>query len=494
MGITKVIPTYNTKSLLKYLEEVKYEDRVRNVGYFSVGVNTTNPYQSFKTLLANKGKLNRIRLRNDQERVYEGQHIITSFTQEELNPEREEDIEKARKIMQDLMMDDYHKYGAVSVGYLQNDNGFLHFHRLYPTVAKDGKALRGEVYNFYHCAHKLDNMMEKHGVNQSILTMKERAEGYSKGDKLEGPIKNNRNEIKAYIAGVIDEGLKDVNINNEDKFKEYLESKDISLNKRKRVGDSRDAGYDIYDWTYEYHYVDKGPKLKDKSMKVRAKQITDENSQNIYTPDPIAERLALNLKEFNRIAEENRKKREEEDKKKEKFNTSTVEMINTKKILADLKKRQRAIIRGSETTSSRFKKRENEVEAKEEVKPIEDPKPKEELKVKNEINVEVSKPSVIEDSKDKNGNGIDEYHEYVVNKRVSEIEELSKLDEDEVVTEEDLIEEARKEEPKTTKVKADLNRKSPFKKTYTKSQFNDLMRLGAELNAQLEEKDDGYGY
>ncbi|WP_416335409.1 hypothetical protein ACKRLN_08930 (plasmid) [Anaerococcus sp. DFU013_CI05] len=564
MGITKVIPTYSTKSLLNYLEEVKYEDHVRNVGYFSVGVNTTNPYQNFKTLLADKGKLNRIRQRKGQERVYEGQHIITSFTHEELNPEREEDVEKARQIMQDLMMDDYHKYGAVSVGYLQNDNGFLHFHRLYPTVAKDGKALRGEVYNFYHCAYKLDNMMEKHGVNQSILTMEER---YGPGgvDKdrgeLKGPRKNNRNEIKAYIAGVIDEGLKDVNINSEEKYVEYLESKDISLNKRKRVGDSKEAGYDIYDWTYEYHYVDKGPKLKDKSMKVRARQITDKNGENIYTPDNISNILKENLRmhekalkarqalidQQNKInmqmeevqkkraeaEEEGRKKREEAQKKRaekraeaeeakkqgskkrelkaykdytkdelfkltdEEFKAVTSGLSGMEYMSLDFERRQKAML--NDLSSSRFKKNSNEVKANEEPRPIEEIKAKDEVKPKEEVKVEDKiKPKesyVVEDSKDKDGNGVDDYHEFLVNKRVSEIEELSNLDEDEIITEEDLIEEAIKEKPKTTHVKADLNRKSPKRKSPpTRSELNDFMRRGAELNAQLDEKDDGYGY
>lgn len=419
MGITKVISAYNTKRLLNYLEEVKYEDHIRNVGYFAVGVNPIDPYENFKTMLADKGKLNRLRVRNGQEKVYEGQHIITSFTREELNPNREEDIEKAREIMQDLMMDDYHNYGAVSVGYLQNDNGFLHFHRLYPTVSKDGKALRGEVYNFYHCAYKLDNAMEKYGVNQSILTMKERAEGYVKDDRkvLTGPKKNNRNEIKAYIAELIDEGLKDVNINTEDKFKEYLESKDISLNKRKRVGDSRKAGYDIYDWTYEYHYVDKGPKLKDKSMKVRAKQITDENGENIYNPDPITERLALNLKEFNRIAEENRKKREEEAKIKELSLEEKLEQIT-------LNHRR---VYNPETEKEEYL-------AKEEARKAETRRKENYAKIKAEAEAKFKKtsekPINNEKAIDKDGNGVEDYHEALVNKRVKEIEDLDRKPEE----------------------------------------------------------------
>ena len=330
--------------------------------------------------------------------------------------------------------------------------------------------------------------MEKYGVNQSLPTMKERVEGYDKGEKLEGPKKNNRNEIKAYIAGVIDEGLKDININSEEKYVEYLASKDISLNKRKRVGDSRKAGYDIYDWTYEYHYVDKGPKLKDKSMKVRARQITDENGENIYTPDPVSQKLKDNLIQFNKIAEENRRRREEEAKRKDEEIRKKLEDKNKKfeeryrKLFEDQKAKMKA-------ESARFAE-QWDIEGQ--LARIRD---ENKSKIEEKSKIEPTEPVSVEDSKDKDGNGVDDYHEFIVNKRVSEIEELSNLDEDQVVTEEDLIEEARKEKPKTTHVKADLNRKSPKRKRpSSNNRFAELMRLGNELNAQLEEKDDGYEY
>lgn len=478
MGITKILSTTSCKRVIEYLEKTKYEDAVRNVGFCSIGINSMDPYSSFSRMLSSKDKLNESRRRKGKEEVAEAKHIITSFAIDELRPDRQGDVEKAQKIMRELMLNDYNEYGAASVGYLQTDNGFIHFHRLYPTVTVNGKGLKGDIYNFYHCAHKLDNAMEKYGVNQSLPTMKERAEGYDKGEKLEGPRKNNRNEIKAYIAGVIDEGLKDVNINSEEKYVEYLESKDISLNKRKRVGDSRKAGYDIYDWTYEYHYVDKGPKLKDKSMKVRAKQITDENGENIYTPDPVSEKLKDNLIQFNKIAEENRKKREEEAKRKDEEIKRKIEDKNKKfeeryrKLFEDQKAKMKA-------ESARFAKQwdiEGELAR---------------IRAENKAKIQKEDKEVI----DKDGNGVDDYHETLVNKRVSEIEELSNLDEDQVVTEEDLIEEARKEKPKTTHVKADLNRKSPKRKSPpTRSELNDFMRRGAELNAQLDEKDDGYEY
>lgn len=552
MGITKVLATVKSRDLIKYLEDPKYEDRVRNVATFAIGINGVDPKDSFDEILLSKNKLNRVRSLSGQERVNEGRHIITSFSLDELNPEREEDIEKARLIMKELMLNDYNEYGAASLGYLQTDNGFLHFHRLYPTVTIDGKGLKGDIYNFYHCAYKLDNAMKKYGVNQSILTMEER---YGPGgvDKdrgeLKGPRKNNRNEIKAYIAGVIDEGLKDININSEEKYVKYLESKDISLNKRKRVGDSRKAGYDIYDWTYEYHYVDKGPKLKDKSMKVRARQITDKNGENIYTPDNVSNILKENLrmheealkarqalidqqnkinmqmeeaqKKRDEAEEEGRKKREEAQKKRaekraeaeeakkqeskkrelkaykdytkdelfkltdEEFKAVTSDLSGMEYMSLDFERRQKAML--NDLSSSRFKNNSNEVKANEEPRPIEEIKAKDEIKPKESY--------VVEDSKDKDGNGVDDYHEALVNKRVSEIEELSNLDEDAIITEEDLIEEAIKEKPKTTHVKADLNRKSPKRKSPpTRSELNDFMRRGAELNAQLDEKDDGYGY
>lgn len=508
MGITKVLASKSSKRVIDYLENPKYDDRVRNVGFFSIGIGASSPYRDISSLLASRGKLNRTRRLEDKEAVNEIQHIITSFALDELDPDNEDDIKKAQQIMQELMVNDYKEYGAASLGYLQNDNGFLHFHRVYPTVTIDGKGLKGDVYNFYHCAYKLDNAMEKYGVNQSILTMKEKAEGYTKGEKLEGPRKNNRNEIKAYIAGVIDEGLKDVNINSEEKYVEYLESKDISLNKRKRVGDSRKAGYDIYDWTYEYHYVDKGPKLKDKSMKVRAKQITDENGENIYTPDPVSQRLKNNLLEFNKIAEENRRKREDEARRKaeeaKERKLKTYDDYTKDELLEMSDEEYESVKPGKHLTEYGLTKIErkyrNQIKNKDdnraegtkaaEVKPIEETKPK----IEEDVKIEATEPEVVEDNKDKDGNGVDDYHEYVVNKRVSEIEELSKFDEDEIITEEDLIEEARKEKPKTTKVKADLNRKSPFKKTYTKSEFENFKRLGDELNAQLDDKDDDYGY
>lgn len=489
MGITKILSTTSCKRVIEYLEKTKYEDAVRNVGFCSIGINSMDPYSSFSRMLSSKGKLNESRRRKGKEEVAEAKHIITSFAIDELRPDRQGDIEKAQEIMRELMLNDFNEYGAASVGYLQTDNGFIHFHRLYPTVTIDGKGLKGDIYNFYHCAHKLDNAMEKYGVNQSLPTMKERAEGYDKGEKLEGPKKNNRNEIKAYIAGVIDEGLKDININSEDKFKEYLESKDISLNKRKRVGDSRKAGYDIYDWTYEYHYVDKGPKLKDKSMKVRAKQITDENGENIYTPDPVSEKLKDNLIQFNKIAEENRRKREEEAKRKDEENKrKKLEDKNKKfeeryrKLFEDQKAKMKA-------ESARFAE-QWDIEGQ--LARIRD---ENKSKIEEKSKIEPTEPVSVEDSKDKDGNGVDDYHEFIVNKRVSEIEELSKLDEDEIITEEDLIEEAIKEKPKTTNVKADLNRKSPKRKSPpTRSELNDFMRRGAELNAQLEEKDDDYEY
>lgn len=508
MGITKILSTTSCKRVIEYLEKTKYEDAVRNVGFCSIGINSMDPYSSFSRMLSSKGKLNESRRRKGKEEVAEAKHIITSFAIDELRPDRQGDVEKAQEIMRELMLNDYNEYGAASVGYLQTDNGFIHFHRLYPTVTVNGKGLKGDIYNFYHCAHKLDNAMEKYGINQSLPTMKERVEGYDKSENLEGPRKNNRNEIKAYIAGVIDEGLKDININSEEKYVEYLESKDISLNKRKRVGDSRKAGYDIYDWTYEYHYVDKGPKLKDKSMKVRAKQITDENGENIYTPDPVSQRLKNNLLEFNKIAEENRRKREDEARRKaeeaKERKLKTYDDYTKDELLEMSDEEYESVKPGKHLTEYGLTKIErkyrNQIKNKDdnraegtkaaEVKPIEETKPK----IEEDVKIEPTESEVVEDSKDKDGNGVDEYHEYVVNKRVSEIEELSKFDEDEIITEEDLIEEARKEKPKTTKVKADLNRKSPFKKTYTKSEFENFKRLGDELNAQLDDKDDDYGY
>lgn len=449
MGITKILSTTSCKRVIEYLEKTKYEDKVRNVGFSSIGINSMDPYSSFSRLLSSKDKLNESRRRKGKKEVQEAKHIINSFALDELDPSNEEDIEKAKNIMRELMINDYKDYGAASIGYLQTDNGFLHFHRLYPTVTVDGKGLKGDIYNFYHCAHKLDNAMEKYGVNQSILTMKERAEGYSKDDRkvLTGPIKNNRNEIKSYIAEVIDEGLKDVKINSENKFKEYLESKDISLNKRKRVGDSRKAGYDIYDWTYEYHYVDKGPKLKDKSMKVRAKQITDENGEMVYNPDPIAERLALNLKEFNRTAEENRKKREEESKKELSLE-ERLEQISQKyrrvynpetgedKMFNDLSKAEKEEYfskeearrqKAKEDVASVFIRPEPSIlysyersKNKEVVNLKEEVQSKETLKAEEANNEEIL---------DKDGNGIEDYHEALVNKRVKEIEDLDRVEE-----------------------------------------------------------------
>jgi hypothetical protein len=435
MGITKILSTTSCKRVIEYLEKTKYEDAVRNVGFSSVGINAMDPYSSFSRLLSSKDKLNESRRREGKKEVQEAKHIINSFALDELDPSNEEDIEKAKNIMRELMLNDYKEYGAASVGYLQTDNGFIHFHRLYPTVTIDGKGLKGDIYNFYHCAHKLDNAMEKYGVNQSILTMKERAEGYVKDGRevLTGPKKNSRNEIKAYIAEVIDEGLKDVNINSEDKFKEYLESKDISLNKRKRVGDSREAGFDIYDWTYEYHYVDKGPKLKDKSMKVRAKQITDENGEMVYNPDPIAERLALNLKEFNRVAEENRKKREEESKKELSLE-ERLEQIGLKyrrvynpetgedKMFKDLSKAEKEeVINPHQEDLAR---RKAAIDAK-----IKEDRDGMKAEVEARKQKEAEEPINNEEILDKDGNGIADYHEELVNKRVKEIEALDSVEE-----------------------------------------------------------------
>ncbi len=435
MGITKILSTTSCKRVIEYLEKTKYEDAVRNVGFSSVGINAMDPYSSFSRLLSSKDKLNESRRREGKKEVQEAKHIINSFALDELDPSNEEDIEKAKNIMRELMINDYKDYGAASIGYLQTDNGFLHFHRLYPTVTVNGKGLKGDIYNFYHCAHKLDNAMEKYGVNQSILTMKERAEGYVKDDNevLTGPKKNNRNEIKSYIAEVIDEGIKDVNINSEDKFKEYLESKDISLNKRKRVGDSREAGYDIYDWTYEYHYVDKGPKLKNKSMKVRAKQITDENGEMVYNPDPIAERLALNLKEFNRIAEENRKKREEESKKELSLE-ERLEQIGQKyrrvynpetgedKMFKDLSKAEKEEVINPHQEDLARRKAAIDAKMKEDRDRM---KPKEDVRSQKEA----QKPIINEEILDKDGNGIADYHEELVNNRVKEIEALDSVEE-----------------------------------------------------------------
>lgn len=439
MGITKILSTTSCKRVIEYLEKTKYEDAVRNVGFSSVGINAMDPYSSFSRLLSSKDKLNESRRREGKKEVQEAKHIINSFALDELDPSNEEDIEKAKNIMRELMLNDYKEYGAASVGYLQTDNGFIHFHRLYSTVTIDGKGLKGYIYNFYHCAHKLDNAMEKYGVNQSVLTMKERAEGYVKDGRevLTGPKKNSRNEIKAYIAEVIDEGLKDVNINSEDKFKEYLESKDISLNKRKRVGDSREAGFDIYDWTYEYHYVDKSPKLKDKSMKVRAKQITDENGEMVYNPDPIAERLALNLKEFNRVAEENRKKREEESKKE----------LSLEERLEQIGLKYRRVY-NPETGEDKMFKDLSKAEKEEVINPHQedlarrkaaiDAKMKEDRDgMKAEVEArkqkEAQKPISNEEILDKDGNGIADYHEELVNKRVKEIEDLERKPEEKAV-------------------------------------------------------------
>ena len=115
----------------------------------------------------------------------EGRTTVISFAADELDPNKEEDCERGRRIIERTFQRAWGDRGFGVLVHMQRDGdtGLLHGHGLTPNVHQEtGRAMRGDDYSWERIALILNEEMEREGVQHSHEAMRERVQAIKEGD------------------------------------------------------------------------------------------------------------------------------------------------------------------------------------------------------------------------------------------------------------------------------------------------------------------------
>ena len=228
MAVVKLDSTRNSIAAIRYLLNTKSHDGIHpRVG--SISARWMAPYDAAESA---KRTLKRFKKWNDRvaypwERPYvpsdegrvEARLLIQSFHNDELDPDDQEDLDKANRAGYELarrVYGDDRQFLVVT----QADNGNVHNHIV--CISPDlttGRSVRGDAANFYHVKKVSDEVLAEHGI-KNINAQKEASGGYTDKKHI-GEIKRaERGEYvwKDDLKGRIEKALSDSAVVYEESF------------------------------------------------------------------------------------------------------------------------------------------------------------------------------------------------------------------------------------------------------------------------------------
>lgn len=104
-------------------------------------------------------------LYNKDENYVQALRINQSFTKEDLNPDNEDDWQKANDIGYELAEELYPECQSLVVTHRDGKTGLLHNHLVVNNVGLDGKSLRGNIRSWATIASKSDEICRIHGLS-----------------------------------------------------------------------------------------------------------------------------------------------------------------------------------------------------------------------------------------------------------------------------------------------------------------------------------------
>ena len=237
MAVVKLDSTRNSIAAIRYLLNTKSHDGIHpRVG--SISARWMDPYDAAESA---KRTLKRFKKWNDRvaypwERPYvpsdeghvEARLLIQSFHNDELDPDDQEDLDKANRAGYELarrVYGDDRQFLVVT----QADNGNVHNHIV--CISPDlttGRSVRGDAANFYHVKKVSDEVLAEHGI-ANINAQKEAVGGYTNKKHI-GEIKRaERGEYvwKDDLKGRIEKALADSAVVDEESFNLALLKLDV---------------------------------------------------------------------------------------------------------------------------------------------------------------------------------------------------------------------------------------------------------------------------
>lgn len=250
MSITKISNTRKATALINYVLNEKAHDgsgeRYVSVSAFNCTVgNAVNEFKSIRT-------------RYNKENNIQAYTIIQSWGKDELDPENDDDINKAQesanRLARDIAGDDRQIIVAIQK---DGDGGNLHAHIIINSVDMlTGKSLRGNKLHHNYIMRKSDKIQDELGIlnknkelneyteKQSIQEIKARAKGsYVWKDDLKERIEN---------------CMENPNIQSYEDFKQSLKDEyNVEVTERKSKNKEAYAGYLL-----TYSFIDKNNKKR----------------------------------------------------------------------------------------------------------------------------------------------------------------------------------------------------------------------------------------
>src|SRR5699024_8535418 len=231
-------------------------------------------------------------LYNKDENYVQALRINQSFTKEDLNPDNEDDWQKANDIGYELAEELYPDCQSLVVTHKDGKTGLLHNHLVVNNVGLDGKSLRGNIRSWATIASKSDEVCRTHGLStldhEKIADYKNRDKRILNSDYQaeQSGKESDRMRLMRYIEDVSQtaESMDDFKGNMQEVY-------GVKVNTRKRKGDMN-ITYKLSDAT-------------DKGMKINVNGFKHGND---YTHDSIQKVLEGNRE---------RKIKREEEKIKE---------------------------------------------------------------------------------------------------------------------------------------------------------------------------------
>lgn len=163
MGVTRVTGTRDGSGSVKYVlnPKVKNKERVLAVSGSNVSTKFASDQMAMTRKMYEKDGINS---RNGQ-KFMQSYRVIQSFSDNELDPNNPENIEKCNKIGYELARQAYPDHEVLVVTHGDGAGGKLHNHLIVnATSFQTGKQLRGERTKWQWIAEKSDEVLKRNGI------------------------------------------------------------------------------------------------------------------------------------------------------------------------------------------------------------------------------------------------------------------------------------------------------------------------------------------
>lgn len=229
MAVTRITSTRNGTGAINYVlrPKAKERERVRAISGNAVLLDfapgyaqTTHEQMRHVREVNNKQGLNP----KTNERYVQAYRVIQSFSDEELNPDDENDVEKCNEIGLALAKELYPDNQVLVVTHTDGIGGKLHNHLVVNAVKfTNGKSLRGKETNWDYIAKVNDEVVQRYGIKpiekgkakdlrtQAEIELSERGEYVWKDDlkerinqSIESDEVSDRDTFKSYMSKEFD--------------------------------------------------------------------------------------------------------------------------------------------------------------------------------------------------------------------------------------------------------------------------------------------------